>query len=82
MVKVVFTSLSLKAFFLSYRVDKRIGIYRGTCFSALDVFKNDDLCTKLHEGKQDIEKGIFLFSTMRLAQLNKNNYAWIDDVDI
>ena len=74
MVKVVFTSFVIQAFFLSCRVDKRIGIYRGTYFSAQDVFEDDDLCTKLHEGKQDIEKGdLFVFdykaSTIEQKQL-------------
>ena len=48
------------------------------------MFEDDDLCTKLHAGKQDIEKGdLFVVNyKLRLAQLNKNNYAWIDAVDI
>ena len=64
-------------------MDKRNGIYMGTYFSALDVFEDDDLYTKSHESKQDIEKGrIFCLQLLRLAQLNKNNYAGINSADV
>ena len=52
-------------------MDKRNGIYRGTYFSALDVFEDDDLFTTSHEGKQDIEKGNLLFSVIKGGRIEQ-----------
>ena len=63
-------------------MDKRNGIYRGTYFSALDVFEDDDLYTTSHEGKQDIEKGNLLFSDIKADRIEQNNYAGIIAADL